>query len=220
MSFRKHLPKLIGGGIVVGLGIGVILLIVYFVNSDPAPQKKKVQQITLVAPPPPPPPPKVDRPPPEVKEEVEVPEPEEQMEELPDEVDAPPPGELLGLDADGAAGSDGFGLVGRKGGRSLLDEFGSPKMLYAANVQRLLEDALTEEDAIRAKDYSLLVQLWIEATGEVSRVELISPNGSPASTGDRKIDQKIKEAAQNLILAEAPPSDWEQPLRIKLGSRL
>ncbi|WP_052700215.1 hypothetical protein [Methylocucumis oryzae] len=67
----------------------------------------------------PPPPPKVEKPPePEVKNEVEQPEPEPE-EPLPDVADEPPPGDL-GLDAEGTAGSDGFGLAARKGGRGLL----------------------------------------------------------------------------------------------------
>ena len=212
MSFKVYLPKIIGATVVVGFAAGVTYLISNFIDAEP-PKQKKVQQVTILAPPPPPPPPKQDTPPPEVQEEVEVPEPEEQMEELPDEVDAPPPGDL-GIDAEGGAGGDDFGLIGRKGGRGLLDQFGSPKMVYAANVQRMLEDALVEEEAIRSKDYSVLVQLWIEASGEISKANLVT------STGDEEIDQKIIEAAKNLLLAESPPPDWEQPLRIKLGSEL
>ncbi|HAZ42809.1 MAG TPA: TonB-dependent receptor, partial [Methylococcaceae bacterium] len=38
----------------------------------------------------------------------------------PEQAEEPPPGENLGVDADGAAGGDSFGLVGKKGGSGFL----------------------------------------------------------------------------------------------------
>jgi len=55
-----------------------------------------------------------------VQEKIEEPEPEPE-EPLPDVPDEKPAGDT-GLDAEGTAGSDAFGLVGRKGGKGLLGE--------------------------------------------------------------------------------------------------
>jgi len=89
--------------------------------------KSRVAAVSLLKPPPPmrekPPPPLKEKPPePEVKKETieairEAPRPEEARNE---KADDKPAGDQLGLDAQGGAGSDSFGLVGRKGGRDLL----------------------------------------------------------------------------------------------------
>ena len=63
-------------------------------------------------------------------------------------VDAPP-GDELGLDAEGGAGSDGFGLRAKKGGRGLIGG-GDRNRWYEGQVQRdlfLSEEQLAQSDS-------------------------------------------------------------------------
>ena len=107
-TWLRRLPVLLGIGFTLLIVVAVFLLKDLF--NKPPHTKKVVQQITMIQPPPPPPPPEVKPPEPEVEEEkIEEPEPEQEPEPAPEESNEPP-AEELGLDADGAAGSDGFGL--------------------------------------------------------------------------------------------------------------
>lgn len=212
---KRHLPALVGTLVVLGFGGLVTWMIVEFMNAEPSAAKKTVQQITLLAPPPPPPPPpKMEEPPPEpeIEEEVEIPEPEA-MEDLPDVGDEPPPGDALGLDADGSAGADGFGLVGRKGGRGLLS--GDPHMLYASRLQRLIEDAFLELKGARKHAYTIVAKVWVGDDGNVYRAEL------SRSTGKEEIDDLLVDAIMGMpSLNEMPPPDMPNPIRLRISSRI
>ena len=116
---------------VVTAFVGIVMVaVIYFVwtaLSDNAPGKKKPSftMIKVVKPPEPPP----------IKEKL--PEPQEikqQKQEIIAEApqdqpkgpeqDNAPAGDKLGLDAEGTAGGDSFGLAARKGGRSILARSG------------------------------------------------------------------------------------------------
>lgn len=213
-KWKKHLPKLLGTAVVLSVGLGALTLIKNFMNADPVSPKKQVQQITLLTPPSPPPlPPKIERPPePEVQEEVDLPEPE-QLEDLPDQANEPAAGDLLGLDAEGGAGGDAFGLIGRKGGRGLLS--GDPHMLYASLLSKRIEDALLEDDSIRKKAYSAVAWIWVSRDGRIQRAEL------RRSSGDKLIDDRLVAAINGLqAFAETPPDGMPQLIKLRISSRL
>lgn len=182
------------------------------------PGKKKVQQITVIAPPPPPPPPpppQVEEPPPEV-EEVEVEEPEPTPEDVPD--DAPseaPPGDQLGLDADGTGAGDAFGLVGKKGGRGLLSGGGGdPYVWYSSALQQKLFETLNENHDIRRAAYSIIVYLWIDKDGGLDEVKLVK------GSNNAELDEKIKDALAQIDQLDPPVAGMPQPVKIKLTARL
>jgi protein TonB len=112
-SLLKKAP-LVGGVVVVLI---LISAMVWFVRDFMANTKQKpartVQNITVIRPPPPPPPPE-EKPPPPPPDKLDEPLPQKEPEPSPD--NAPTPSQQLGLDADGAAGDDGFGLAARRGG--------------------------------------------------------------------------------------------------------
>ena len=213
MSLKRHIPKIVGTLMVVA----VSGLMVYFVKGfldAPATPKKSVQQITLLTPPPPPPP--QEKPPePEVEEEVKIEEPEP-LDEMPEEAaDEAPAGEELGVDAEGGAGDDGFGLIGRKGGRGLLDGAGNPFMYYASQLQRQIEDALLNAEAVRKKSYSVVAVVWLKPDGRVLRAELTS------SSGSADIDSSLVQAITSVqTAAQSPPPGMPQPIRMRISSRL
>lgn len=182
-----------------------------------APKRRQVQQISLVKPPlPPRPPPEPERPKEEIKEPIKQPEPEEQPKD-----DAPAPAQDLGLDAKGGAGSDGFGLVGRPGGRDITtigkgSGTGTGRAngaFYASQLQGEIQAALNRDDRLRAAEYRALVRLWLDAQGKVTRVELAG------STGDAELDRRLREALEETKKLRPPPQGVAQPIRLELVAR-
>lgn len=207
--WRKCGPVI--GGLTLLLALGLIgFYILHGLKGASAPEPPKIQEISLVQPPPPPPPPKIEQPPPEEKIKLPEPAPEPKAEETPDQ--EPPPSADLGLDADGVAGSDGFGLQARKGGNGIIGG-GDRNRWYAGLVQRNLQSRLADNDAARGTKYSLIVKLWITADGRIDRFEFVT------AAGDSKSDAAIREALSGLRLTEQPPRDLPQPLKLRIVSR-
>ena len=107
---------------------------------------------------PPPPPPEPPPPPPE--EKIEEPLPQDTPEEAPPDDAAP--AEQLGLDAEGVAGSDGFGLAARKGGQG-LGLGGAAFAWYTALLKDSILDALSADERLRRGTYQLTVRVWLTA---------------------------------------------------------
>lgn len=217
MSVRRHIPKIVGTLVVLGVGALMVNVVRDFLNTPEEPPRKGPQQVTLITPPPPPPPPPQERPPePEIEDEVEL-EESEPVDDLPEEAsnDEPPPGADLGIDAEGGAGSDSFGLIGRKGGRGLLDGAGNPSRYYANQLSREIENALQDHDAVRRRSYSVGINVWVSSDGRISRAELTT------TTGSRETDALLIEAIMGARTAALrPPADMEQPIRLRISSQL
>ncbi|MCQ8105765.1 energy transducer TonB [Methylomonas sp. SURF-2] len=216
-AWLRRLPVLLGVALTLLVVIAVYLLQDLF--ERPPQTKKVVQQITMIQPPPPPPPPEVKPPEPEVEEEkIEEPEPEPEPEPAPEEA-AEPAGEELGLDADGSAGADGFGLAARKGGASLLGGGGGNAIVwYGGQIKRQVEDALQSllaGTAAMKEDYNVVLSVWVGADGRISRSELVS------GSGKADVDQALRDALSRLRagIGKAPPENMPQPVRIRLVSR-
>jgi len=211
-GLRSYLPIAAISLAVVAFVGGVVWLTVSSMGDAGKPTKKPIQQVQIIRPPPPPetPPP----PPPEV-EEVEVPEPEAPEPDVAD-ADQPPPGDQLGLDADGVAGSDGFGLLGRKGGRDLLGAGGSDQYRwYGQILKNDLIDKLAEIRDIRRDRYSIVVSLWLAPDGRIQRFSVVKP------TGDKALDQALVAALESLgKVSEVPPPGMPQPVRLRIVSRI
>jgi protein TonB len=173
--------------------------------------KKTIQQVTILTPPPPPPeaPPP---PPPEEKVEIEEPEPEPEVADA----EQPPAGDQLGLDADGAAGGDAFGLLARKGGRDLLAGGGDDRFGWYSSV--LKGDLIGRLSAIRdiRKDrYNVSVRLWLSPDGRVQRYRLVG------TTGKADLDRDLRAALDSLDrVSERPPEGLPQPVRLRIVSRI
>ncbi|MFZ2449586.1 MAG: energy transducer TonB [Methylovulum miyakonense] len=215
----RNLPLIIG--IVLALAIAVAVYFLQGLFPKPAQPKKQMQQITMIQPPPPPPPPPEVKPPEPEPEPEKMPEPEPEKEPEPAPEEAPEPaGEELGVDAEGGAGSDGFGLVGKKGGRGLLGGTGGSAILwYGGQVKRGLEEELQRvlaDSPARKAAYSVQLQVWVNADGSVNRAELASSSGKP------EVDQAIRAALPSLhfSLPKAPPENMPQPLKVRVTSRM
>jgi len=161
-------------------------------------KKKAVQQVTLLKPPPPPPPKEEKPPEPEVrKEEIkeEIIEPGPEPEDAPQ--DQPPPGPDLGVDAEGGAGSDAFGLVGKKGGAALVGSggggSGSPLSrfgFYARVVEKEITKRLNEAGKTPSGQFSAVVNLVLDQSGNILSFDLAN------SSGNAQVDDLIRKAVE------------------------
>lgn len=197
----------VGLALVAALGYGLMKLF----SDSGAPKRRVVHQISLLKPPPPPPPKPPEKPPePQIKkEEVKV---EQPKPDAPKQDDAPA-GKQLGVDAEGGAGSDGFGLVGNKGGRDLLGG-GMGFAFYTNGLQRFLQEELAKDKRLRSIDYRVVVRLWLGRDGAVRRVELAGSSGSP------DVDARVREALGALAaVRQAPPENMPQPVKLRISNR-
>ncbi|MEZ5500751.1 MAG: TonB C-terminal domain-containing protein [Steroidobacteraceae bacterium] len=177
-----------------------------WMSSAPPKTKQVVQEIRLIRPPPPPPEP----PPPPPPKDEQLPEPE--PESTPDM--EPPPGEQLGVDAEGTAGGDGFGLVARPGGRDLLGNRSSAFVWYAGLIRNEILNELNEEQRARMGSYSVQIKIWVRQDGTVERIELTKPSG------DRDRDRAIEGALAKIDrISQGPPADMPQPVSLRIVSR-
>jgi periplasmic protein TonB len=206
---RRYLTRL--GGAVFGLLL--ILGFVWFVRTMMAGKTAKpgrqVQIVQVIRPPPPPPPP--DQPPPPPPDKVDEPLPKDVPEPKPD--DEPPPAEPMGLDAQGSAGEDAFGLAARHGGSDLVGGHGGAAFAwYTSRIKDTVLEKLSSDAGIGSKKFSLSVRAWVEADGRL-RLKL------ETSTGDRQLDQRIESVLSSLMrLSEAPPLEMPQPVHLKIMS--
>lgn len=224
-ALMRAAPKAMAAGFLVLFMTVVLYFIIDFIGDDQPKKKPVVHQIAIIKPPPPKP---EEKPPePEIKkEEVKLPEPETPLPDQPQEAkqeEGPPPGENLGLDADGQAGSDAFGLSANKGGRSItLGDKGGGRSQdrqrfawYTALLQQSIYDALDKNKELRSSNYKVGLKIWLDKRGNVERFELMK------SSGDRQTDELIKEALAGMpALKDIPPEDMGQPVKVMITSRL
>jgi len=164
-----------------------------------------------------PPPPKVE-PPPEPEPLVEETEPqiEEVTEELQDAEQSTD--DELGVDEEGRAGGDSFGLRSKKGGKDLLQSGpsghrGQLFLAYGGTVISQLERHLMGDRKLREKYYVTIVRVWISPAGRITRCEI------DQSSGNRETDDRLLELVSSFSGRLAPPPPgMPQPIRIRIRS--
>ena len=129
-------------------------------------------------------------------------------DDFPDDSAEPPAGDL-GLDAEGVAGGDNFGLVGRPGGRGL---FGAGTS-YGALVERELDDMLQRDRRLRGKVFYFVVELLLDRNGGIEQFEIIQERG----------DESLKDYLETKLLefgrfSQAVPLEANNSFRIELDS--
>lgn len=205
-SGGRSLPLILVYVAVTALAIGVFGYVRGIVSGAAPVPKKVVQEIHVIRPPPPPPdtPPP---PPPPPEEKVNVPEPEKQPDPTPS--NEPPPAQQLGLDAEGTAGGDAFGLVGNKGGRDLLATGGSVFAWYSNKMQGEIRDCLADDKDMRKG--TMHVRMWLRDDGTIDRVRLAE------STGDGTRDKAIETRVEKCHQLSPPPTGTPEPITVKLA---
>jgi protein TonB len=216
MEQEKRKPAWIRwGGVIAGLAAAVLIALwLKDILTPKGPlQKMKVRQITLVQPPPPPPPPPEEKPPePEIKEEVKLDQPEptpdpQQAEEAPAPLNVGE-GAEGGIDVGGTRGAP---TLAGSGGNN---PWGRYDALLNEAVNSAFQNALAREKALKGKNYKVVVNVWLDAAGKVTRATLVE------STGDERVDEVLKHALREMrALREAPPAEMPQPVKLRVTSR-
>jgi TonB family protein len=210
--------------IVTGAGIYIVKTVL----SDNSPRKKSsVATVKLLKPPPP------------IKEKLPEPEPPKEIqkkEEIIDPVprndpnpndaesDNTPAGDKLGLDAEGGAGSDSFGLVGKKGGRSLIagsDSSGLGRLSllskYAGYTQIIQNEIrnwvikrLEEESGIPKGKLQAVARVSVDSNGTIIECKIIG------SSGNHNMDKTIRQALSQFKISTPPPNGMPRKIDIRL----
>lgn len=210
-SSARFVPLIAGTVIVLIVAIGLIWAIRAMTQDKPDQPKRQVAQvIKLVRPPPPPPEPPPPPPPPEEKIEESL--PQETPEEAPPEEASP--AEQLGIDAEGVAGGDGFGLAARKGGRDLLGGGGAVFAWYTGRLKDAILNVLSEDERLRKGKYQVTVRVWVGSDGKVERIKL------QTTAGSHELDAAIEAILRKVErIDEAPPLEMPQPVTFRIVSK-
>ena len=209
LEWRARLPKLIGGGVVLLVLVGLFYAIKSVIGSAEKPGKSKVQIISLVKPPEPKPPEKPPEPEKqEIKEEVQVDQPSPE----PVADNEPPPGLTSSL---GPGDGGGFGLgAGDGSGTGRIGGGGSRARWYAGLLGSRIEQALNRDskllDELKAK--RIMVRIWVGSTGRVERVEW-DAGAVPAQS-----EQILRNQLLALTVQESPEG-IEQPIWYRFRPR-
>lgn len=214
-------------GLVFLLGIAFMARLVM---TDSGPRKKEIATITLLKPPPPevkekPPEPEVPKEVP--KENMVAPDTPQTPQDQPQDQsqDNTPAGSDLGVDGEGVAGSDGFGLVGKKGGKSitlggggmnrmnLRAKFGRYTQKVQDEIRAQVNKQLARQGGIPKGKYITLVHITLNSKGGVAAFRINS------SSGQAKIDQAVKEALASIMISEVPPEGMPSGMTIRIASQ-
>ena len=224
MKFRA-----IAGAVIISLFLGGGFLIHKTLKSGRTVSKKNAVQTVTLLKPPPPPVIKEKPPEPEIKPEEEKPDfgdVSDDLQETADESqDDTPAGENLGLDAEGGAGSDGFGLVGKKGGRSLIGGSGGSGrgallrkyawyyQLVEREIREKLNRILTQNGGLPSGNPKAVVELYLGDGGEVVRWSIAS------ASGDKKMDEALATAIKGMKVSEAPPNEMPRGMKLMVSCK-
>ena len=218
---RRGLPEWVAPVAVVG----VLLVLVgalswYLLFKDPVATRRPVADTTMLMLPPPPQPPPEPEPEPEPKlEEEPMPEPEP-FEEAPTpaEEDAPPTPDVsdpVTMDTDAQAGTDSWGIQKGSGGVSIGTGAGSAgNVSYGRYLGYILQQTVARDERVRRHAFQLQVDIWIEADGTLSRVELVR------GSGNQEADEAVLEVLRKLgKVDERPPLSLSFPARVLVQGR-
>lgn len=227
---KKRKTKLFVGGLACGIILllltGAVFAVKYLLKDDKQRRQRRIQMVTVVKPPPPP---KVKEKPPEPKiekkEEIIEPEPEETPPEPVDDMseDDAPPGDDLGLDAEGTAGADGFGLRAKKGGRaliggtssdaSLMRRYGWYTRIIQEELRKRMKRLMEEDGGIPDGNLKALVRITLDDGGKIVDFELAG------SSGNRKMDDAVTKALRLSTISEPPPKGMPRIIKLKISAK-
>ena len=204
------------GLLAVAVMVAAVLVVMKFISA-PAKKSTGIQQIAVLKQPPPPPPKPPEKPPepPKIKEEVKIDQPKDDpkpADEKPAD-DKPSSDKPLGVDAEGGAGSDGFGLAGNKGGRDYLTTGGGNGAYYTGLLQRHFFEALSRNRKMLKDEFRVVVKVWLGDDGRVQKADIVS------GSGNAQVDDMIQITLLEMNpIKDVPPSSM-RPMQLRLSNR-
>ncbi|MBN1140884.1 MAG: TonB C-terminal domain-containing protein [Deltaproteobacteria bacterium] len=192
--------------------------ILSLVNFDKRKVPPRMQMVTLVKPPPPP---KIEEKPPEEIKEKEIIEeiPPEQTPRKTDSAEDFP--KDLGVDAEGTAGGDNFGLLAKKG-QALIGGEGDASLLriyawYTAILKNEIRDKvksrLQEEGGMPDGKHRLLIKVLLDSQGNVVDFKIVNPSGNS------RIDTALKKILALFRVSEPPPAGMPMTMVLKITAQ-
>jgi outer membrane biosynthesis protein TonB len=206
---------------------GIISVVKALISDDATKRKRRVHMVQLMKPPPPPkikekpPEPKIE----EKKQEIEEPEEKEPEPEPTNDNadDEPPPGDDLGLDADGTGGADGFGLKARKGGRSLIGgglgtaalmrKYGWYTRIIQDELRKKINQYMDDNGGIPEGDLNAVIQIKLDETGKIIQFNLFG------STGNQTMDSAVEQVLAVARISEPPPRHMPRTIKLKIAAK-
>jgi protein TonB len=216
---------------VIGLFFLVVIgFIVKVVLTDVGPRKKEqISTVTLLKPPP-----DVKEKPPEPEIPKEVPK-QEVIQDIPQQQDTPqndsqddtPAGNDLGVDAEGGAGGDSFGLVGKKGGRaitlggggggmnrlSLLSKYGWYTQKIQDEIKKKVKKKMDQDGGIPKGKFQTMVKIVLDPRGVIVKFHIVG------ASGNSKIDEAVQATLGEIKINEPPPAGMPAGMTLKITSQ-
>jgi periplasmic protein TonB len=211
---QRRLVTLLAGCVVAMVLIGGFVSFVrMMMASKTGKSQRQVQMVQIIRPPPPPPP---DQPPPPPPEKTEEQLPKDEPQPTPDQPQQAPADQPLGLDAEGGAGGDAFGLAARRGGSDLLGGTGTaPFAWYTTRLTDAIRERLSSVECAKSAKGSLSFHLLLEASGRIKQVQLAT------TTGNQKVDQCIDAALNSMPPMNDPlPPGMPEQVNVRVVSRI
>jgi protein TonB len=207
---RRAFTRLAGGVFFLCLLGAFVWFVRTMMTAAPGKSQRHVQIVQVIRPPPPPPP---DQPPPP-PEKTESPLPKDEPTPVPDNTPAPAD-QPLGLDTEGSAGGDAFGLAARRGGSDLIGGSGnSPFAWYTTRIRDAIAERLSGIECAKSAKGSLTIHVLLESDGRIKQVQLAT------TTGDRQVDQCIDSALAALPrLSDPPPPGMPEQVNLRIVAR-
>lgn len=226
-GFLHRYRVLIFIAVVAVIGIGVFFAARAL--SKGGQHASRQEDITMIRlPPMPPPPPKIEptppppeqQPTPEQQQDQKMieqqPVQEEKKEEAPKDKppDAPAP---LGTGITGPGGGADLGLgngLGGGGGYGGGGGGGTKYGWYASEVQNRVADALRSNPRTRRATMNVVIRIWPDSSGRVTKVRLSKTTGNP------ELDNTLQNDILNgLQLSDPPPADMPLPIVMRISAQ-
>jgi protein TonB len=216
-------------GLVLLSGVGFVVKVML---TDVGPRRKEqIQTVTLLKPPPPevkekPPEPEVPKEAPKQTIETPIDTPQPQNQPQDQSQDNTPAGSDLGVDGEGGAGSDGFGLVGKKGGRAITLGGGGSGMnrlnqmaKYGRYVQKVQEEIwaqvkrqLDQEGGFPKGKHHTLAKITLNAGGKVVTYKITN------SSGEQRFDKAVRDVLATITI-NGLPEEMPRSMTIRIASQ-
>jgi outer membrane biosynthesis protein TonB len=240
MTVKKKIKKssyqslLVPGiiGLVFLVAIGFLIKVV-LTDSGPR-QKQHISTVTLLKPPPEvkekPPEPEVQK---EIPKEtmttpVEMAQPQDQAQ---DQQDAPPAGADLGVEGDGAAGSDNFGLTAKGKGKgrditlggggggsginklALMSKYGWYTSKVQEEIKKQMRKQLDQEGGIPKGKFQATIRILLDSRGAIIKYQIV------ASSGNEKMDEALKGSLPGFRISQPPPEGMPSGMTVRIASQ-
>jgi outer membrane biosynthesis protein TonB len=221
-------PGCIGLFFLVAIGF---LVKVVLTDSGPR-QKEQISRVTLLKPPP-----EVKEKPPEPEAPKEIPketmstpvEMAQPQDQAQNQQDAPPAGADLGVEGDGSAGSDGFGLTAKGKGQgrditlggggggmnklALLTKYGWYTTKIQEEIKRQMRKQLDQDGGIPKGKFQATIKILLDPKGSIIKYQIV------ASSGNDKMDEALKGSLPGFRISQPPPDGMPSGLTVKIVSQ-